>query len=207
MTPELVARIFEPFFTTKAVGQGTGLGLAMCYGIVKQAEGHLLVQSEVGRGSTFRVLLPHAAVAAPEPAAAGGEGPDAPRGHETILVVEDEAAVRALVARALREAGYTVLEAANGAVAEDVAREHAGELALLLADVVMPGISGRELADNLRSLRPGLLVLFMSGYTEDIVVRQGVQRAEVPFLAKPFTPSELLRAVRGVLDGSRVASV
>lgn len=204
MTPEVRARIFEPFFTTKAMGKGTGLGLSVIDGIVGQAGGHVEVVSEPDRGSTFRVRLP---VAAPEASVSEPEvSRRASRGHETILLVEDDEAVRALARTVLEGRGYRVLVAGDGEAALAVAGSHEGALDLLLSDVVMPRLGGRELANRLREARPGLRTLFMSGYTDDAILRHGVAAGRDPFLAKPFTPEELTRAVRDVLDGAHPGS-
>jgi two-component system cell cycle sensor histidine kinase/response regulator CckA len=197
MTPEVQARIFEPFFTTKPPGAGTGLGLAMCYGIAKQAEGHIMVESTPGRGATLTLLLPHAAG---ELATAGESTADLPRGTETVLIAEDDAVVRQLAARTLRECGYTVLEADGAAAGLDCAERHKGAIHLLLTDVVMPGGGGRELAEALIRTRPELRVIFMSGYTSDVVLRRGVVEEAVRFLPKPFSPSALAYAVRRSFD-------
>jgi two-component system, cell cycle sensor histidine kinase and response regulator CckA len=200
MTPDVRARIFEPFFTTKGVGKGTGMGLPSVYGIVKQSGGHIWVDSEVGRGSTFKVYLPRVAGAVAEGAAAQ-ERP-MPRGHETVLLVEDDAMVRALARRALDSYGYTVIEAADGEQALALYEQAAAPIDLLISDVVMPKMSGREIVDQLaaRGLRPR--VLYMSGYTDDAVVQQGVLEADTPFLQKPFTMRMLAQKVREVLDAS-----
>jgi CheY-like chemotaxis protein len=198
------ARVFEPFFTTKPQGQGTGLGLAVCYGIVRQAGGHIWAFSEPGRGSIFRVLLPKAID--PDPAQEAVPGSDAvARGTETVLVVEDEHAVRTLAVRALTSAGYRVLQAANGEDAIAAAAAHDGDVHVLLTDVVMPGMNGREVADVLTTSRPGIRVVYMSGYAEDAVLRQGVIRDGLPFLSKPFDAPHLARMVRSVLDGAAPA--
>ncbi|MDB5310155.1 MAG: Blue-light-activated protein [Gemmataceae bacterium] len=199
MTPEVRAKIFEPFFTTKEVGKGTGLGLATVYGIVKQSGGHIGVNSEVGVGTTFKVYLPRVE---PEGGAVNDPSrrPTPPRGSETILVVEDEPAVRALTRHVLRQAGYAVLEAADGDTALRVAAGHAGPIHLLVTDVVMPGFGGREVAEQLAGRHPGMRVLFVSGYTDDAVVRHGVLYDRVNFLQKPFTPIALAQKVREVLD-------
>jgi CheY-like chemotaxis protein len=198
MTPEVQARIFEPFFTTKPPGAGTGLGLAMCYGIAKQAEGHIMVESAPGRGATLTLLLPHAAGELPT---AGESSADLPRGTETILIAEDDAVVRQLALRTLRECGYTVLEADGATAGLECAERHKGPIHLLLTDVVMPGGGGRELAEALLDTRPELRVIFMSGYTSDVVLRRGVVEEAVRFLPKPFSPSALAYAVRRAFDG------
>ncbi|QEL17570.1 ATP-binding protein [Limnoglobus roseus] len=200
MPPEVQARVFEPFFTTKEVGKGTGLGLATVYGIVQQAGGHVRVRSKEGAGSTFEVLLPRAADVR-DAAAADVRKPT--RGSETVLVVEDEAAVRGLVRLVLGKFGYTVLTADDATGAERVAAGHAGPIHLVLSDVVMPGAGGRAAVAGVSARHPEAKVVFMSGYTDDAVMRKGVTAADVPFLQKPFTPAELAAKVRQVLDGSR----
>jgi PAS domain S-box-containing protein len=193
------ARIFEPFFTTKPVGQGTGLGLSTVYGIVKQSEGFVWCYSEPGHGSTFKIYLPRAV--ARSHAVVPGEPPAEPRGGtETILVVEDEDVVRALACRGLREQGYTVLEARSGREALDrVAADH-HTIDLIISDVVMPELGGRELGSRLAALRPDLPILFMSGYTGDDVIERGLLEPGVPFQQKPFTAVGLGRTVREMLD-------
>ncbi|HWP35960.1 MAG TPA: PAS domain S-box protein [Gemmatimonadales bacterium] len=197
MTPEVQARMFEPFFTTKPAGQGTGLGLATVYGVVKQAKGHVLAYSEVGRGTTFRLLLPlvNQALAAPAPA----PSPVA-SGTETILLVEDDDGLRAVATRALKRAGYTVLTSttSDGALAMTAPLETS--LDLLITDVVMPGMSGVELAALLRQRQPGVRVLFMSGYPAAALAQLGLDVQGEIYLQKPFSPNALLRAVRGTLD-------
>jgi PAS domain S-box-containing protein len=195
-----LARLFEPFFSTKGE-HGTGLGLATVHGIVKQSGGHVTVASEVGHGTTFRVYLPRVGHL-PRAGKATTYHVELPRGTETLLLVEDEEGVRGLTRRVLEAAGYTVLEGRDGAEALRVARQHAGPIDLLLADVVMPRQSGREVAEQLAAVRPGLKALFLSGYTEDAMVRYGVQQAHVAFLQKPFTPAALMAKVREVLDGT-----
>jgi CheY-like chemotaxis protein len=191
------ARAFEPFFTTKELGKGTGLGLAVVHGIVTQSDGQIDVDSQPGAGTTFRIHLPR--VAGPASAASSVAPADLPCGSETLLLVEDEPAVRALDRRVLANCGYTVLEAKDGREALRVAEEHAGPIDVLVSDVVMPHLGGRQLAEKLQAVRPGLKVLFVSGYTDDAVVRHGVG-AEFAFLPKPFSPARLARKVREVLD-------
>ncbi len=189
--------LFEPFFTTKPAGKGTGLGLSTVYGIVRQSGGHVWVYSEVGRGTTFKVYLPASNEArSPGPRAA----PPARGGEETILLVEDEPMVRNLAARLLRRQGYHVLEAANGGEALLLAEGHGGPIHLLLTDVVMPSMSGKQLAARLSALRPGLGVLFMSGYAENAIVHGGALEPGVEFIEKPLSAPALNRKVREVLD-------
>jgi CheY-like chemotaxis protein len=192
------ARIFEPFFTTKGPGKGTGLGLATVYGIVKQSGGFIWVYSEPGLGTTFKIYLPRVDAAATATAAPPASA-DSPRGTETVLLVEDADAVRAVTHQALARQGYTVLDAPNGAEALRIAADHPGPIHLLLTDVVMPGLSGRQLSDQLARLRPDTKVLFTSGYTDDAVVRHGVLESGIAYLQKPFTVDGLARKVREVL--------
>ena len=194
------AHLFEPFFTTKEVGKGTGLGLATVYGIVKQSGGYIWVYSEPGRGTTVKVYLPRVRGAA-EPPLPAPELPPLRGGKETVLLVEDAAPVRTLARRSLEACGYQVIDAADGPKALELSARHSGEIAVLVTDVVMPGMSGRELAERLAPTRPAMKVLYTSGYTDDAMVRQGVLNAGVAFLQKPFVPDTLARKVRDVLDG------
>jgi PAS domain S-box-containing protein len=199
MTDEVRARLFEPFFTTKSPGQGTGLGLATVYGIVTQAQGRLEVATAPGRGTTFTVLLP----AVPDPVTgAGGSEPDHVSGTGTVLLVEDEEPVRKLARIILEARGYEVLEAETGADAVRAAGTHPGPIHLLITDVVMPGMGGREVADAVRRLRPEVRILYVSGYTDDALVRHGVTGEEGAFLQKPFTPHGLAQKVRALLNGT-----
>jgi signal transduction histidine kinase/CheY-like chemotaxis protein len=194
-------RIFEPFFTTKDPGKGTGLGLATVYAVVQQSGGHVEVESAPGQGATFRVYLPRMEDGV-EPETPGGPpaGPDT--GRETILLVEDEAAVRRLAREGLGARGYRVLEAAKGAEALELAAQHRGPIHLLLTDVVMPGMSGAEVAARIVALRPTTQMLYVSGYPDDALGPHGVLAPGIAFLAKPFTVGELARKVRQVLDGA-----
>jgi signal transduction histidine kinase/CheY-like chemotaxis protein len=191
-------RIFEPFFTTKAEGKGTGLGLSMVYGIVKQSGGSIWVYSEPGHGSTFKIYLPQVPDLPVPPQSL--PPPAAVRGQETVLVVEDEPALRELTTRVLRGAGYTVLSAANGPDAIALLQQFDGDVHLVFTDVVMPGMNGRELAVRLTALRPSVRVLYTSGYTEDAILRHGVLDDARRFLSKPYTPSQLRQRIREALD-------
>jgi two-component system, cell cycle sensor histidine kinase and response regulator CckA len=199
MDAETRSHIFEPFFTTKELGKGTGLGLSTVYGIVKQSGGYVWVYSEPGRGTTFKVYLPQVderpekvGLVAPAPPVAGG--------RETVLVAEDDPAVRAIVAEVLTQKGYRVLRAPDDQAALALARGHPEEISLLVTDIVMPGMTGRELAELLTVERPDVRVLYMSGYTDDAVVRHGVLTEGMPYLQKPFNPRALATKVREVLD-------
>ena len=191
------ARIFEPFFTTKGREQGTGLGLATVYGIVKQSGGYIWVYSELGDGTIFRIYLPRVAGQAAQQRPAS---PATLRGNETILLVEDSKPLRGMYREALEILGYKVLEAENGESAEQVVREFHDAIDLLVTDLVMPGISGRELARRMQQKRPNLKALFMSGYSEETVTRQGVLEFGIHFLQKPFSNSDLGRKIRQVLE-------
>jgi CheY-like chemotaxis protein len=193
-------RIFEPFFTTKEIGKGTGMGLSTVYGIVKQSGGHIWVYSEPGRGATFKVYLPIADAASPRAAAPHEAEPEVRAGTETVLLAEDEESVRLFTRTILERSGYRVIDATNPLAALDTARRYEGPIDLLLTDVVMPGASGTDLYRRLRATRPALKVLYMSGYTDDSVVRRGVLDKGAPFLQKPFTGARLVRKVRSVLD-------
>jgi two-component system, cell cycle sensor histidine kinase and response regulator CckA len=205
MAEEVKAHLFEPFFTTKQRGQGTGLGLPTVFGIVKQNEGHIRVHSEVGVGTTVRIYLPSAG-RAETPRRAVSRPFTSPterlvQGTETLLVVEDEAAVRELAVQVLESCGYRVLEARNGLEALRIGEQHDGPIHLLLTDVVMPEMNGKELANRLQSQRPAMRVLYMSGYADDTIIRHGVLAAGTSFLSKPLTLENLTQRVRAVLDG------
>lgn len=193
------SHIFEPFFTTKEVGKGTGLGLATVFGIVKQNRGHIEVYSQEGEGTLFKIYLPRVYEAATQSVEAQAEE-NSPVGHETILLVEDDAGVRKLAEQVLQRQGYTILVAGNGQEALDLVSHYAGPIQLVLTDVVMPGISGGSLAEQLRQKQPELRILFMSGYTDNMLGNQGVLSPEVAFLQKPFSPSALARKIRTMLD-------
>ena len=199
MDPETLSHIFEPFFTTKGRDRGTGLGLATVYGIVTQSGGHIAVESEPGRGTVFRIYLPRVDEP-PDALPASAAGVEARGGRETILLTEDAQELRDLAREVLAQRGYQVLAAADGTAALAVAAQHPGPIHLLLTDVVMPRMSGRELAEELTARHPGLKVLYMSGYTDDAVLRHGVLRSAVAFLQKPFGPGVLARKVREILD-------
>jgi len=194
------ARIFEPFFTTKEPGKGTGLGLSMVHGIVRQHGGAIHVRSVVGGGTTFEIYLPQVETAAETGAADDAGAPPPATGQETILLVEDEADVRALAREVLERQGYSVVEASDGAQAVAVYEKEGARIDLILTDVVMPRMSGREMVDRVRATRPDMRVLYMSGYTGDAIVRHGVLDASLLLLGKPFTPVALIAKVREVLD-------
>ncbi len=200
MTEETRSQVFEPFFTTKELGKGTGLGLSTCYGIVKQTGGSITVESEVGLGTTFRILLPMADEVVEDAVPKKGMG--APlSGLETILLVEDEDAVRKLASRALRKQGYTVMEAAHGGEALEIVERLDEPVDLIITDVVMPHISGRELIEQVAVLWPETSVIYMTGYTDDAIIHHGVLDSGIELIQKPFKPRVLLEKVREVLDG------
>jgi CheY-like chemotaxis protein len=199
MTPEVKERIFEPFFTTKGNEKGTGLGLSTAYGIVKQSGGDIWVYSEPGKGTTFKIYLPCV------------EGPleewkervveeEMPHGEETILIVEDNDEVRQLAMQVLERQGYRVLEAANGNETLRICKEYKDKIHLMVSDVVMPGMSGRELAEQIKSLHPEIKVLYTSGYADERIIHYGVLREGVNYIQKPFTMEGLARKVREAID-------
>jgi len=207
MDAEVKRHLFEPFFTTKGVGKGTGLGLAMCYGIVKQHDGHIVVESDVGCGTTVRIYLPRVQARLADQAVIDTAGaPPLVQGAETILLVEDEGTVRSLAARILRACGYTVLESSNGVDALRMAQAYSAPLDLLLTDVVMPHMSGMTLAAQLTHVRPGLKVLFSSGYVDSASIAHGQISPGSNLLQKPFTAAVLARKVREVLDAKGAES-
>jgi CheY-like chemotaxis protein len=199
MDAQTKARIFEPFFTTKGVGKGTGLGLSTVFGIVKQSGGNIWVYSELGSGTSFKIYLPRVieAVEQAEPAMAQTSSR---RGSETVLLVEDEEAVRVLVRKVLEANGYTVLEASHGAAALVTIDVHKHPIDLLMTDVIMPEMSGRQLAARVSAQRPQMKVLYMSGYTDNAILHHGGLQSGANFLQKPFTPDTLVRKLRAILD-------
>jgi two-component system cell cycle sensor histidine kinase/response regulator CckA len=200
MSAEVKARVFEPFFSTKAVGQGTGLGLSTCYGIIKQSGGHISVYSELARGATFKIYLPQVEQQAKIPTHPLAS-PGLPRGTETILLVEDDPALREMAATLLRRLGYTVLAASNGIEALSLKQQRdIGHVDLLFTDVVMPHMSGKELSERVQAIFPHTKVLFTSAYTENAIIHQGVLNKGLALLQKPFTPSALAHKLREVLD-------
>jgi CheY-like chemotaxis protein len=201
MDRSVQARIFEPFFTTKEPGKGSGLGLSTVYGIVKQNGGNIWVYSEPGKGTTFKIYVPRTEEVADREESRPVRAEES-QGSETVLVVEDEIVVRSLARQILEINGYAVLEATDAGEALSVCERHTGPIHLLLTDVVLPRDSGRELARQLTPKRPETKVLFMSGYTDDAIVHQGVLDDDAPFLQKPFTANGLARKVREVLDQS-----
>jgi len=199
MDEEVKSHLFEPFFTTKETGKGTGLGLATVYGIIHQSGGHIHASSELGVGTTFRIYLPRVEEEA-ESIARKGELARLPRGTETILLLEDEDVVRQLAVRALRMRGYTVLEARRPSEAIFINERQTTAIALLVTDVVLPEMGGRDLAERLASSRPEMRVLYISGYMDDTIADHGALEPGVTLLEKPFTPADLLGKVREVLD-------
>lgn len=199
MSEEVKAHLFEPFFTTKEVGKGTGLGLATVHGTVEQSNGHIWVDSQKGQGTTFRIYLPRARKVTPALDHPEVEA-DTPSGSETVLLVEDDAPVRELARRVLQTQGYTLLEAQNGQEALGLARSHPDSIHLLLTDVVMPGMSGKDLAEQLSQTESDAKVLFMSGYSDEKIAHHGILDPGVALLQKPFSPEVLIRKVRDVLD-------
>jgi CheY-like chemotaxis protein len=202
MTPEILARVFDPFFTTKEVGKGTGLGLSMVYGFVKQSGGHVRIYSEVGLGTTVKIHLP-AAISADESERVDASIPrHAPVGHETILVVEDDASVRDTIVAMLQSLGYRVLTAADGTAGLQAIEQHP-EVALLLTDVIMPGkLNGPALAREVAKRLPGIRILYMSGYAENAFGPAGVQGTGSDLLAKPFSKGDLARRIRDILGAT-----
>jgi CheY-like chemotaxis protein/two-component sensor histidine kinase len=200
MTKEVQQRLFEPFYTTKGVGKGTGLGLATVHGIVKQSGGDVYVYSELDHGTTFKVYFPRLTKAVEAVIATAEYRTTAPRGSETVLLAEDDEALRALGARVLGALGYNVLVARTGAEALRIVAEYQGAIDMIATDVVMPEMNGSQLVARVLDARPGIRVLFMSGYTDDEVMRRGVIDGQTAFLQKPFTPDLLAHKVREVLD-------
>ncbi|MCA9009550.1 MAG: response regulator [Planctomycetaceae bacterium] len=198
MSDEVKEKIFEPFFTTKGVGKGTGLGLAVVHGVVSQNGGRIAIESKVGAGTTFQIQLP--LITDATSGAVVDSKRLAARGFETILLVEDDEAVRKITRISLESQGFTVLEADGGAGALGIVQAYPDDIHLLVSDVVMPGMGGRQLLDAVRQFRPDLRVLFMSGYTDDAVLIHGVVEATDAFIQKPFTPLSLARKVREVID-------
>jgi CheY-like chemotaxis protein len=204
MAEETLAHIFEPFFTTKELGKGTGLGLSTVYGIIKQSNGFITAQSQPGLGSTFRVYLPRVDQPADKVEVLGPVEANV-QGSETVLVVEDEEGVRSLITMLLTRNGYTVLEAANGEDALDACQNRRGPVHLLLTDLVLPRMNGRELSERMAEYYPGIRTLFMSGYTDDAALKDGVLESRAAFLQKPFNMEILLQKIREVLGKAAAA--
>jgi CheY-like chemotaxis protein len=198
MDAEVQSHIFEPFFTTKEMGKGTGLGLATVYGVIKQSGGYIFVESEPGRGTQFKIFLPRVEGSAVE------LEPTAPsqktHGRRTILIAEDEAALRKLTRNTLKHLGYAVLGASNGTEAIEIAGRCNSHIDLLLTDVVMPGMSGRELAQRLALTRPDMKILYMTGYTDGAIAEHGVLEAGISILRKPFTHAQLIQSLDGIFE-------
>lgn len=192
--------MFEPFFTTKEQGKGTGLGLSTVYGIIKQSRGYIFAESELGLGSTFRIYLPRVEDSANAVATPAQTAATSAEGSETILLVEDEECVRQLIRETLQSKGYKVLEADRGDTALRMAAAHAGRIDLLISDIVLPGMAGKELGKNLLATHPSTKVLFLSGYTEEAIIHQGMLDSGAAFLQKPFMLQALARKVRDVLN-------
>jgi len=201
MDEHLKAHLFEPFFTTKVAGEGTGLGLATVYGIVKQSSGYIWVYSEPGHGTTFKLYFPLVPVLSPVNPQRGSSVPG-DDDYRTILVVDDDEHVRAVARDVLRENGYRVLEARTGEEAEEIAARHAGSIDLLVTDVIMPGMTGADLMERLRRTRPALRALFISGYAQRAITDHGVLDASATLLEKPFTSDQLLTLVRSTLEAA-----
>jgi signal transduction histidine kinase/CheY-like chemotaxis protein len=200
MDAETRRRIFEPFYTTKPLGEGTGLGLSTVFGIVKQSGGYIDVQSEPGKGSTFLIYFPAMLQEGIGEAVMNGVHTEPARGSETILLVEDDDSVRKLTFEILSDMGYTVLEAGSGQQALERCKSHSGPIDLLLTDVVMARMNGRELAEKILELRPGIKIVYMSGYTDDAILRRGVETSGLAFITKPFAPEALTEKIREVLQ-------
>jgi CheY-like chemotaxis protein len=203
MTPEVQARVFEPFFTTKHLHEGTGLGLSTVYGIVKQSGGHLAMYSELGHGTIFKIYLPRVDAHAETQSADEGAAAVRTRGGETILIVEDDDALRTVACRALVQCGYEVLAASDGQAALRICAQHDGKIHLVVTDMVMPEMSGAELTELIAKSCPEVRVLLMSGYTRDETARRGIASERYSFLEKPFTPTKLAARVRELLDHAR----
>ena len=199
MTDEVKAKIFDPFFTTKAEGKGTGLGLSTVYGIIKQSNGYIWVDSEEGKGTSFKIYLPRVVEKADE-FIRKEDITEIPRGQETLLVVEDEDGVRSMACKVLKQQGYEVIEADSGGNAYMICKKLKKPVDLVITDIVMPHMGGAELIEKLNETWPDLKVLYMLGYTEDAIVNHGVLNADIPFLHKPFRPFEIALKVREILD-------
>jgi CheY-like chemotaxis protein len=202
MDKETLPHIFEPFYTTKEMGKGTGLGLATVYGAVKQNNGFINIYSEPGQGTTFSIYLPRDATSKSSQSATEGPATPIPRGQETILLVEDEPAILNITSQMLENQGYIVLKAGTPGSAIKLVREHHGEIHLLMTDVIMPEMNGRDLAKNVHSINPGIKRLFMSGYTADVIAHHGVLDDDVHFIQKPFSLTNMAAMVREVLDSN-----
>ena len=198
MDPETCSRIFEPFFTTKETGKGTGLGLSTVYGIVRQSGGFIHVDSEYRKGTACRIYLPIAGAAAECPEGRKHKVP-ATEGKETILVVEDETSVRILTGRILRQYGYQVLEAENGEKALDLVKNYSGDIHLILTDAIMPGMNGKELVKHVHTIRPEIKAMYVSGYMDDTIIKQGILDSSIAFLQKPFTANDLIHKVQDTI--------